>query len=357
MSESRNDMSTRDVFEAAVHWFTRSRVWTEKGLPVADAQEMAAFEAWLAADSRHVDAFEKVKRAFGDVTWAVEDRGVYDEPWILRPRTWAWGAAAAVLAACALFVGYHHVGPKVMVASTDFGETRALKMPDGTEVTLAAHSHLGVHYTHGLRQVTLTSGEAYFNVVHDRTRPFSVAVGPYEVRDIGTQFNIDKRETSIEIAVLSGEVALGKPGQSSANDIHLKAGQLLRVSLGGGHAQDAGGPAKTLAPAARVNRPDALVVSEVTPLSAAATRAAWREGRLAYDDAPLEDIVFDINRYYRPGVSLADAQLGKRRLTTVFAPKDINRFIDTLPLAVGAEVERAPDGHVILMARKAAAAP
>ena len=40
------------------------------------------------------------------------------------------------------------------------------------------------------RDVHLTRGEAYFEVVHNKARPFTVYANNYVVRDIGTAFDV-----------------------------------------------------------------------------------------------------------------------------------------------------------------------
>lgn len=349
----KNDES--DIIEAAVQWFTRSRQWTQSGLPIGDAEEMEAFKSWLAEDTRHVAAFDYVRRTFGDVIWASPSPSVGSRPKPSRQRVWAWGGTAAAAVAILLIAGYSYMAPQVINAATDYGESRELTLSDGSHVTLAAHSQIKVRYTHDRREVTLATGEAFFDVVHDKARPFSVAVGPYEIRDVGTQFNVDKRDASIEIAVRSGEVAFRRPDEAFQTITYLKAGDRMRVGLSP--------QANTSSPPSR-SRVDALspqpAVIEISrgglSLPTSAQPGDWRQGRLTYANARLADIVSDINRYYPPGVSISDPALGRLRVTSAFAPQEIGRFLDTLPLALGVRVDHEANGHVVV-APQAAGSP
>ena len=44
------------------------------------------------------------------------------------------------------------------------------------------------------REVTLTRGEAWFKVAHDKTRPFIVSAGRIRVRAVGTAFSVRRHD-------------------------------------------------------------------------------------------------------------------------------------------------------------------
>jgi transmembrane sensor len=133
-----------------------------------------------------------------------------------------------------------------------------LQLPDGTKVWLNAASSLRypIAFNGKTRDVELT-GEAYFEVAKDKTKPFSVTSSGQKVTVLGTHFNINSYtdEAHIATTLVEGSVqvsyganhALLIPGQQSAlsdgqfnitkADIHLatawKDGQLafLRTDL------------------------------------------------------------------------------------------------------------------------------
>ncbi|MBB5637207.1 hypothetical protein HDF26_004440 [Pedobacter cryoconitis] len=103
-----------------------------------------------------------------------------------------------------------------------------LNLPDGTKVWLNAASKLTYPSTFsGLktRRVTLT-GEAYFEVAHDRSRPFIIVTGKQVAEVLGTHFNINSYgdEPAIKTTLLEGSIKVTvnnnyeilKPGQESA---------------------------------------------------------------------------------------------------------------------------------------------
>lgn len=117
--------------------------------------------------------------------------------------------------------------------STPRGGQYKLQLPDGTDVWLNAASSITypTAFTNNERNVSVT-GELYFEVAKDKTRPFHVKVKSgsaqqkdMEIEVLGTHFNINayEDESSIRTTLFEGsvKVALGeensllKPGQQS----------------------------------------------------------------------------------------------------------------------------------------------
>lgn len=101
------------------------------------------------------------------------------------------------------------VDPDVSVTkSTDIGQKLMVRLPDGSHVKLNAGSSISYGTMHaGIREVELT-GEAFFDVQRDESRPFIVKVNNLQVRVLGTSFNVDGRsvDNSGVVAVKSGKV-------------------------------------------------------------------------------------------------------------------------------------------------------
>ena len=69
-------------------------------------------------------------------------------------------------------------------------------------------------------------------------------------------------------------------------------------------------------------------------------------GAMAYIDARLGDVVADLNRYYAPGVTLADPALGEVRIAMELRPGDTDAFFGALPLVAPVRVAKDKDGAV-----------
>jgi len=99
-------------------------------------------------------------------------------------------------------------------------------LPDGSVVTLAAHSKF--IYTPGLtgdsRTISL-EGDAGFSVVSDPARPFVVLAGDIAVRVLGTSFLVRSGPDSTEVIVTTGVVEVSRDKDS----VIVRAGERLTV--------------------------------------------------------------------------------------------------------------------------------
>lgn len=153
---------------------------------------------------------------------------------------------------------------------TPAARTFQLVLPDGTKVWLNAAStfRFPVAFT-GKERVVEVTGEAYFEVAHDASKPFLVKAHDAAVRVLGTHFNImaypDEKE--INTTLLEGAVQFSRASAS--------------VLLKPGEQSSAGrkGPQK----------PRKVEVEEVV---------AWKNGYFDFRGAPLEVILRQVARWY-----------------------------------------------------------
>ena len=93
--------------------------------------------------------------------------------------------------------------------STKNGSRSKIMLPDGTQVWLNAGSKLtyGKEFGNSLREVTLT-GEAYFDVVKDSSRPFLIHARNVDIRVLGTAFNVKSYpgDKTTETSLIRGSV-------------------------------------------------------------------------------------------------------------------------------------------------------
>jgi len=114
------------------------------------------------------------------------------------------------------------------------GTKLSFVMTDGTYVKLNSESslHFPKQFDPNIREVTLT-GEAFFNVAKDDSRPFVINSGDLEVTVTGTAFNVQvyPKQKNIEVSVLEGTVEVvaktKEPGQAG---IEVKAMEIASFS-------------------------------------------------------------------------------------------------------------------------------
>ncbi|MGI8637223.1 MAG: FecR family protein [Segetibacter sp.] len=112
--------------------------------------------------------------------------------------------------------------------STPRGGKFQIELPDGTQVWLNATSSLRfpTAFVEKNRRVEIT-GEAYFEVAKDKSKPFIVSVNGAEVEVLGTHFNVMayKDEAVVKTTLLEGAIKFVKGTASNT----LKPGQQAQV--------------------------------------------------------------------------------------------------------------------------------
>lgn len=115
---------------------------------------------------------------------------------------------------------------------TAAGQRAQTVLPDGSKVWLNASSKLVYHPSvwKTERRVDL-SGEAYFEVAHDRHAPFVVKSKEIKTCVLGTKFNVRAREEEDRVVttLLHGIVRVDSP-RTEENGYLLKPGQTLNVN-------------------------------------------------------------------------------------------------------------------------------
>ncbi|MEP9404090.1 FecR family protein [Sphingomonas silueang] len=266
--------------EAATDWFVRLRD------RATTAREREDFARWLAADPSHAQAYAEIEGL-----WSGLDGLSAPLPVMAGEESGRAGrngrgrrAAGAVAIAVALAV----VAPQVRLAlSADArsatGEIRRLTLADGSRVVLDGDSAVAADIDADHRRIRLLKGRAWFAVAHE-ARPFVVAVGKAQIRDIGTAFAVTLRGDGGELAVTQGTVELTAP---RGRAMRLTRGQAARFD-GNGHGR--------------------LVQPASDPL-------AWQRDRLEFVAVPIGDVLDDLARHGGGRPVMLDGALARHRIT------------------------------------------
>lgn len=305
--------------------------------------EAAAIQAWLAADPHRIELLEELRvvwRQTGgaarkwDVTRARERlrraRGlsVADAPPAARRSWWfgwpAWSIAAGIIIALVASATYLVTRTSFRSYETQPGQRLTLSLPDGSRVLLSAASRLRVRspFRGGERVVEL-QGEAYFIVAHDPRRRFVVRTEYAAVEDVGTEFDVREypQDHGVRVVVASGQVVLHARRVPREAPRTLGAHDLGVVAADGSVAVDTNVQLESY--------------------------LAWTEGRLVFDQAPLGEIVTELERWYDVEIETRNAALDAERVTISFAQQTVDQALSELATVVNARQVRT-DHHVQL---------
>jgi transmembrane sensor len=171
--------------------------------------------------------------------------------------------------------------------TTPRGRQFQLILPDGSKVWLNAASSLRYPtvFVDNERRVEV-SGEVYFEVARNTQMPFKVSIpsraGASEIEVLGTQFNVNAyaNETAIRTTLVEGSLKVVNR-QSVIPDKSAQAGNIASVVL-------TPGKQAVLTAGSRLTIADADVEKAV----------AWKRGIFNFEDASLEEVMRQIERWY-----------------------------------------------------------
>lgn len=336
-----------------------------------EVERILAWQAWMAADARHKDAFDRLQEIqecvgrIESLPWptdreVAEDResdlalanplsdrigdsyhlaistaarsSTEDRVRPRRRRAWIAGLAASLLTvAVALSIVAPRVGfdlPAVAgfndsVIQTDIGELRRVQLADGSTMTLGGFTRVSVDMSEHARRIILARGEAFFEVAKDPNRPFVVEVDDTAIRAVGTAFDVRRAGSQVSVSVAEGIVeVLDTRNQSGSNTPDTLHQAVTRLSAG----QSIQFEPKSVQP------PPPVVVD-------ADTVAAWRNGQRQYLAEPLANVIADLNRYSTRQITIEDPTLSEMAITGSIFERDIERWVKSLEVALPVEVE------------------
>ncbi|WP_029917124.1 FecR domain-containing protein [Caulobacter sp. UNC358MFTsu5.1] len=332
MTRAQTDIDA-ETSEAAIAWLVRLQ-----GETVTEG-DWLAFDAWLTASPTHAQAYDDAL-AFDqglDLDARFAEAAPAGAPLStplaanvvpLRParRVWMWSAGAAIAAAfvagAVLVPSKGLIGGRETTYVTGVGERRAIALEDGSRIDMNAASRVTVRFERHARRIKMDDGQVFFDVAKDSSRPFLIAAGDTQVRVVGTQFDVRRRDGQVAVNVQRGLVEVRPNLASGATPFRLKPGQGL--SHHEGRAADA--------------KLQAVAVEEI---------AGWRQGRLIYRDQPLSQIAGDMNRLFPRPVKLGDAEVANMRLSGVLIVDEQDAMVDRLSHLLPVKTTTTEDAIVI----------
>ena len=312
------------LHDEAIEWFARQRS------PRAGARNDVAFAHWMNSSPAARAAFAEVEGLWETLAVAEQmplppvDAGPAEITPAKRPWWRAFlpplspPAIAGAVAMLVLIVVGASLAPRFLAPSyqTAVGEQQSLHLADGSAVLLNTATQLSVKLTDRRRLVRLNQGEAFFDVVHDPARPFTVITPEGAVRDVGTKFSVRSENGVSTVTVLEGMVAISDQPDKNATSWRVRLTPDQQVSL-----SKAGG------------------VGAVQAVRAA-NALSWRDHKLVYDGAPLEEVIADLNRYLDGEIRIGDPALAQVRVVAILEMQDRDAMIKAIESALSVKAAR-----------------
>lgn len=245
-----------------------------------------------------------------------------------RTRRRSLGALLGVggLVGCggAAWSAWQHLVPTWQrTLATRRGQVTRYTLPDGSTATLDADSELALVFRGRSRRSHLVRGGAFFDVVHDIRRPFTVDTATARVTVLGTRFAVELDAAgTTTVGVRDGRVRLAaavkvRAEPDGAEALLLAAGESAQVVRGRG--------------ALRVSSPDGEV-------------ATWRDGWLRFTRQPLGVVVARLNRYRQVPIAV-DPAVRDVPVSAEIRLTQIDDWVRLLPAVALVRVGRDHEGH------------
>ncbi|MDT8399812.1 MAG: FecR family protein [Pseudomonadales bacterium] len=321
-------------------------------------RDQAALQDWLRRSPRHQRIFAETARLWGVLDKLAEqpDTSVFNRRDTIVGAPAGWGFATKLAAAFCFVVLFgamaYRMAPTyldsrpaaLMQYTTAVGEIKSVVLADGSSISLNTNTRLAVSYRRDIRIVHMPEGEAFFEVSHDKTKPFLVYAGSYAVRAVGTAFTVQMKGGEVDVVVSSGQVEVSalKQDVSSAADISVQTLRSAAILAPLAKGEQGVFNASADVPV-RVERLDEGMLEQAL---------AWREGMLVFDNDTLEDVVAELNRYSSARIVIADTDLGRQRFGGYFSVEDIGAILDTIEQNFGIQVDRIGEDTISLSPRQ-----
>jgi transmembrane sensor len=314
------------------------------------AKDQAAFQAWLNRSALHRQAIAEYGTFWsefdqlGQLTNPIgtgQTLGAQPRRSLAGAKYWLVACAASILVMVAAGgvvrqeiparpLVQQAAAPRLPIRqtyATAIGGQKKFTLADGSVVTLNTNSQIDVELLGDRRDIHLVRGEAYFDVVHDKTRPFTVYADRYVVRDIGTAFAVHLLDKClVNVRVTKGSVEIAAPrrkGRSSKSLGVVVAGQDIVFGQ-------------------KIERAQTVSDAELD------RKLAWRQGQLIYSGQPLAEVLADISRYSDIQIELADPALRNLPVGGAFSVNQTDAIFAALENNFGVHAEWIDARHVRL---------
>ncbi len=297
------------------------------------------------AFNRHLSRLQEVDSSFDVHGLYSSETPAFDNNNSKSKGKKIWLASAGIiilLTGLIWYGGFFHKSAAAVVASTDpspknsiiytrNGSKTNVVLPDGTQVWLNAGSELTYdkQYGNALREVNL-KGEAFFDVVKNKEKPFVIHTGKINIRVLGTAFNVKSYpgEKTIETSLIRGSIEVTFKDRPSEKVI-LKPNEKLVVA--NEEFSVIGAKRKELK---KENEP-IVSISHISyaRIDSTVIETAWIHNKLAFQDESFYDLARKMEHWYGVSITFTDPDLDTLHFTGSFESETIQQALNALQVS------------------------
>ena len=218
--------------------------------------------------------------------------------------------------------------------ATKSGSRTKIQLPDGSQVWLNGNSKLvydNVHFGEKLREVTL-SGEAYFDVVKNKDKPFLIHTNNMNIKVLGTAFNVKAYpdEQNTETSLVRGSIEVTLKGHQEK--ITMKANDKLIVRNEDLLEEKTNNRVAKNNAANKQNAYMTLGHLTFSSMDNIIMETAWVENKLIFDNEAFDEVAHKMERWYGVAIKFNDPSLSVAHFTGSFEKETITEALAALQL-------------------------
>lgn len=250
-------------------------------------------------------ALERLEQSFSESRDAGHHNDRADKK-TMKSYFWVWRSVAGVLL-IGLLAFFFKETLLYKTYRADYGDTRTVRLSDGSVVDLNANSTLRVSRWMNwqtVREVWVT-GEAYFSVksTADR-RCFLVHTPQLNVEVLGTKFNIKDRDKSAKVVLQEGKVRVRCNEKDKGIALLENTGEVAELNI----------------------ESDKMVTRRVDP----SFHTVWKEKKLKFEEAYLSVVLESIREYYGVDIISSDTALLQRKFSGTLPNDNLDIILRSL---------------------------
>jgi transmembrane sensor len=202
---------------------------------------------------------------------------------------WMRIAAALIILITGVAVSYYFIGRdnrSLVTVTNPSGKIQMVILPDSSRIWLNALSTLSYNKSFNTSRDLQLDGEAFFQVTHDPSHPFTIDAGGVKTIVLGTSFNIKayRSDKNTKVSVITGKVKVASGSRQLAV---LNPSQELRFD--------------------RTNGTSNVSISDTSNV------IAWQKGELRFSGQPLSEIAATLERWYGMRITFSNPGMANCR--------------------------------------------
>ena len=198
----------------------------------------------------------------------------------------------------------------------EHGQRLNIELSDGTTIIADAGSEIRYPTSFSNRRDIYFRGEAYFKVAHDSVSPFYVHVNHALVSVLGTKFDVRAWDENPTVAVFVSE---GKVSLSQARGEQQKSVILMKNEM------------SLLAPDSEPTEPQPINAQD---------RLGWMKNEIKFDNASVEEVLAQLQRWYDYEFVIQDSSILKDRLAVHILQTNVDDVLQVISLLTNTKIKK-----------------